>query len=380
MKLTSKQRIERANVALMGDPNTSAFSGIIMMLKASISDTVPTAKTNGVSVEYGDAFVQSLTDKQLNGLVLHEVLHTAYQHLWLWKELYKSNPNKANAAADFVINLEIADLAKQADAKVELPPGGCYDERYRGMDTIQVFRALPDQENGQGGCDEHDWDNAELSEEEFKEVQGTIENALRQGAILAGKTGGNVPRCIEELTKPHVDWREQLREYMTETCASRDDSTWRKPNRRWLTNDIYMPSSISEAMGDIVIGVDTSGSIGGEDLKQFLSEVVGICDLTNPTKVHLLYWDTDVAAHEIYGQGEYSKLAQSTKPKGGGGTRAGCVSRYLNNNKINPQVVVMLTDGYNDDWGKSWPSPVLWCIVGGCEVTPPNGSCIRVNI
>ena len=82
-----------------------------------------------------------------------------------------------------------------------------------------------------------------------------------------------------------------------------------------------MPSSYDEKVGGIVIGIDTSGSIGTEELTQFLSEVKSICDEVSPEKIDVLYWDTHVASRETYQGSELSNLVESTKPAGGGGTR-----------------------------------------------------------
>jgi predicted metal-dependent peptidase len=140
-----------------------------------------------------------------------------------------------------------------------------------------------------------------------------------------------------------------------------------------------MPSTITENVGRIVVAIDTSGSIGGPELDKFLSEVQGICINTKPEKVDLLYWDTEVAAHEVYTQEQLDKLTSSTKPKGGGGTDVACVAKYLKDNQIRPECVIVLTDGYiYGDWG-TWTAPVLWTIVGGNKVVPPMGTTIHLD-
>jgi predicted metal-dependent peptidase len=143
---------------------------------------------------------------------------------------------------------------------------------------------------------------------------------------------------------------------------------------------MYMPSMIGEKVGHLVVAIDTSGSIGGDALSAFLSEVQGICMNTMPEKVDLLYWDTDVAAHEVYTQEQLAKLTSSTKPAGGGGTDVTCVSKYLQDNQIKPECVIVLTDGYiyGNNWG-TWNAPVLWTIVGGNKVVPPMGKTIYLD-
>jgi predicted metal-dependent peptidase len=156
-----------------------------MVGKVSVDDTTPTAKTNGLDVMYGREFVNSLTDKALAFVILHENMHKAYRHLVVWEKLHKKNAQLANAACDFVINLQIRDYDPQGD-DVEMPLDadgkvmGLIDEKYRGMDTAQVFRLL-DQEYGDGegngsggGFDEHDWENA--SEGDKEEIANEIEN------------------------------------------------------------------------------------------------------------------------------------------------------------------------------------------------------------
>ena len=392
-KLTAEQRIERCHVGLMKHPNFVAYSGLLMIGGVSVKDTCPTAYTNGRDVTYGRGFVDSLDDDaELRGVILHETKHKMYRHLTTWQSLWKQNRQVANMACDYVINLEIKDEEEKSGKYVLLPKCGLYDEKYRGMSSKEVFDQLmlnppppnPDgggQGDGDGGIDEHGWEEAqEMSEEAVKELTKEIDSAIRQGAILAGKVGGNVDRSFTDLMSSEVDWKEALREFVSTVCNGKDDSTWRRPNRRWLQHDVYMPSTVSESMGRLCIAVDASGSIMGEILNKFLSEVVSVMNNVNPELVDLLYWDGEVAGHEVYGVGEGDKLMASTKPKGGGGTSPSCITRYLKDKDIKPEACVVLTDGYvGGDWGGDWNCPVLWAIVGGCKDVPSKGSVIYIK-
>jgi predicted metal-dependent peptidase len=136
---------------------------------------------------------------------------------------------------------------------------------------------------------------------------------------------------------------------------------------------------VGERVGHIVIGVDTSGSIGGPELAEFLAEVKGIAEEVNPEKVDLIYWDSEVAGHEEYTELEVPNIVSSTKPRGGGGTSPSCMSEYLKEKRIEPECIIMLTDGYvGNDWGNDWPAPVMWTITGGNKVTAPNGKTIHI--
>ena len=384
--MKAEDRILKAHIALMSDKRTLAYSGIIMVGKASVRDDIATAATNGCDVFYGREFVDSLTDAEIRGLVLHEAKHKLYQHFFVWQKLFEEDHQLANAACDFVINLEILDIDRSGSF-IKLPECGCVDEQYRGMSSGEVFAKLKKQygdkqsRSGLGeGIDEHAWqDAASLSPEEREQLSREIDSAVRTGALLAGKQGGDVDRSFEALMTPKVDWREQLREFVSSTCAGKGDSTWAKPSRRWLSQDIYMPSQISETVGAMCVAIDTSGSIDDEAITKALSEVVAICDNTTPEKVDLLYWDTQVASHEQYREDNYAGLVSSTKPRGFGGTNVGCVMQYIDDNKLKPECTIIITDGYTD-FPKDHPIyPVIWVIVGGNNVVPPFGSVIRLG-
>lgn len=368
--LTEEQRVQRAHVWLMSEPKYCLFAGVIMLGTTEVRDDIRTAATNGRDTFYGRAFVAKQCDKKLKGLILHENLHKAFRHLTIWEALWKKNAHLANMACDFVINQMIVD-GDPTKQHVDLPDGGCLDERFRGMDAGGVFRIL-EQENEQDdggneagpepGFDEHDWDGAqELTADEKATLEKEVDQALRQGAILAGRLKGNIPREIGDMLEAKVDWRTVLREYVTSYCADKDMSTWRKPNRRWINQGIYLPSVIGETVGRIVVGVDMSGSIGAAEIGQFLGELMHICGEVHPEGIDLIYWDTAVCQHEKYEMGSYEGLMTSTKPRGGGGTAPSCVAKYITAHKIKAECAIMLTDGYVDGWGV-WPIPVLWGI------------------
>ena len=424
--MLEERKVQKAKIALMREPKFALWSGIMMVGRTSVVDNIPTACTNGRDESYGREFVKSLRDPELNFVVLHENLHKAFRHLTTWKKLHEENRKLANMACDYVINLMLKD-ADPTETVIAMPRFkkghekagavmGLIDEQFRNMNAKQVFDILKkekeeggsggiygnpcedggtqvgkggkgDQSSGDegGGFDDHDWDGAkDMTAKEIEELGRDIDQAIRQGVMahskIAGKGASGFDRALQELLEPKVDWREVLREFVKSTCSAKDKSSWRKVNRRFLSSGIYMPSLIGEKVGHIVVGVDTSGSIGNEELAKFLSEVKGIADEVNPEKVDLIYWDSNVAAHEEYEANNVSSIVDSTKPQGGGGTSPSCVSEYLKDKNIVPECIVMLTDGHvGNDWGNEWTAPVLWVLVGGNEDVAPNGKTIHVK-
>jgi predicted metal-dependent peptidase len=205
--------------------------------------------------------------------------------------------------------------------------------------------------------------------------------ALHQGKQLAGKMGGEVPRGMQGLVEPQVPWQEVLRDLIKQTCKGSGDSSWRKFSRRHLGSDIYLPHNIDHRVGKILVAVDTSGSIGGVILDTFLSEVKSICDEVRPESVDLLYWDWSVAGRETYTDGEYDSLVEQTKPSGGGGTNPDCIPAYIKEHSLNPEITIVLTDGYyssEGDWS-GLSAPILWCVVDHKSYESQTGKVIHIK-
>jgi len=418
-QLTPDQRISKAVNRIMD--KITALSSVLMIGERNVVDNLPTACTNGRDEKYGRDFVESIDDGELRFTVLHEQYHKLYKHLITWRQLYDEDGDIANQACDYVINLKIVDefgetRMENGDLFIKPFDWILIDERFRGMSARQVFDILkkeksdePQGGNGGGGdgqgnnqgegdgkdsgdtqpqrggkpnrpMDTHDWDGAKaIPEDEAKTLEREIDEAIRQGALVAGKLGSGGMRDLGNILQPKIDWRQVLRDFITATCAGKDFSTWRRPNRRFIASDIYMPSSISEHVEELVLAIDTSGSIGCRELANFLGEVKCVAEVVKPNRVRVLYWDTKIVADELYEGDAVTDLIRSTKPAGGGGTDINCVCDYLASNKVKPQAVIVLTDGYlGSSWGK-WSVPILWCILNHKSAKPTVGQAVHIE-
>lgn len=414
-RLDTTKRIVRQKVSLTSDKRTVMFSPLVLSCPMFITDDASlcrTACTDGYNIWFYDDFVKGLTDGQLRYLIMHEIMHIVAMHLIVWQPLRKKDPMCANMATDHFNNLTIKYDIDPSEKFLEPIEGALCDDKYRVNGVIQDTKTIFDdlykqgkrkgkgkgngetsssdsQEEGQqssGGndgqtLDDHLWDKAEemsKDEDKAKEIRETIDTALRQGKMLAQKMSGNVPRGVEKILEPKIDWKEMMRLFLISNNSDREVSSWRRPNRRWIHQDIYLPSLVGESAGKLLIGIDTSCSIGQHEISAFLGEVTKICKDINPEKVELVYWDTSIKQPESYEQHELDNIISSTKPRGGGGTDPRCVPEYIKDKNINPQCVVMFTDGYVGNWGK-WDCPVFWGITSS-EIVAGVGTSVYVDI
>ena len=417
----SKQetRIKRGHITLMKHPSTALYSGVMLMGTSAVEEGVPTAYTYGVNKKYGRAFLESIvSESKVRGLILHENLHVALKQVVFGRAMFMENRKLANLAADFVVNDIITCIdgvvAGTSERLVELPDGGVYDAMFHDWSMREVYNYLKKHAKkggggGQGGkgqgnpppsggtqsnddddmdgdtvtvngktydisqADEHDFIGREVSAEEAKEILDDIDKALREGGMLAGRMGAKIPRVISDLLEPKIDWREALREFVSSTTKGNDEFTWRRMNKRHMANDIYLPSVENESIGEIIVAIDTSGSIGGAEITEFATELVSICELCQPEAVRVLWWDTEVHGEQIF-KDNYSNIANLLKPMGGGGTKVSCVSEYVTKNKLNAECVLVFTDGYvENDINWNITSPTLWMVTQRRDFVPPVG-------
>ena len=391
-----------------------------------VDEGCPTAYTDGVNKVYGRAFLETIIpESKVRGLILHENLHVALKQVAFGSGMFKEHRKMANLAADFVVNDIIENIkgcvVGTQERIVELPDGAVYDPMFHNWSMREVFNYLkkhakpkPKPQNGKpcdnpsnpadgdsdpsegGKQDKEEWESVEvngkeydlsnsdehdfgrdLTHEEIKEINDNIDRALREGGMLAGRMGAKIPRSISDLLEPKIDWREALRDFVTSSIQGKDEFTWRKLNKRHLANDILSPSVENETIGEVIVAIDTSGSIGSEEITEFATELVSICDIAQPERVRVLWWDTQVHGEQVFNSSEYSNIASLLKPLGGGGTTVTCVNDYINKEKLNAECVLVFTDGYLEhdiQWNIS--SPTMWMITRNKHFEPPVGKMV----
>jgi predicted metal-dependent peptidase len=353
--ITEEQRIKKGHIALMKHPETALWGGVMMMGATEVVDEAITAYTDGINKKYGRTFLQTIcpTQPEVNGLILHENLHIGLRHHLHGADMFKEDGDKANKAADYVVNDMITEISKKYPELVQLPRGGLYDPQYHNMSMREIYKLLKSKKGGGGGggtpdkegekgsgsgggeyeFDKHDFGKP-MTQEEAKEMDGKIDRAIREGALLAGRLGIDQPRSVTDLLNPVIDWKKELADFVTSSCKGKDEYTWRKFNRRVISNDIYLPTVENETIGEVVVAIDTSGSIGQEQLNEFASELVSICEAVSPDAVRILWWDTKVHGEQLFTD-NYDQIGSMLKPLGGGGTRVSSVAEYINKKKIN---------------------------------------------
>ena len=330
---------------------------------------VKTAATNGKNIRYNPHFVDSLNDEERKFLVAHECLHPMLEHTY---RRNGRNHKRWNQAADYVIN-KLLD-----DEKIgKMPQGGLLDNNIHqagGGTTDGIYNILPepddDGNNGHGDplddCNDGGDTPAEQAQQEAEWKVRVAQAA--QAAKMMGKMSAGLERLVGEILKPKVDWRDVLRKFL-EKCKS-DQRTWSKFNRRFLAQGIYLPSVSGESLGEIAFAVDCSGSITQDVIDQFAAEIRSAKEDGNPTKIHVVYFDSEVSHYECYGRDDDLDI----KPHGGGGTAFSPVFEYFAEHDINPVACVFLTDLCCNDFGEQPDYPVLW--VSTDEGTAPFGEVV----
>ena len=363
MQKTAIERITQSRVRLL---LTKPFFGqLATRLKLEdASSYIPTAATDGKRFLYNVDFVQSLGDKELDFLVGHEVLHVVYDHM---EARGDGDKMVYNAAADYNINMTLVEHHVGEPIKDDKLQGGkiCLDWKYRGLNSYEIYDKLIEDNKGQeGGMDVHmevgDSDDdadgqggaggnqkVQMSEEEKKALQDEIKQAVIQAAQSAGPdVPESVKRMISELIAPRMDWRDVLRTQLESSLRS--DFTFMRPSKR--SGEVIFPGMNKDEELNVAVFLDTSGSISKDMLRDFLSEVQGIMDQYQSYNIVIAQFDTGVYGVETFTSDD-GRTMRDYELVGGGGTDFDVVFKYMEEYGIEPDQMVMFTDGY--PWG-SW--------------------------
>ena len=359
------------------------FGNMATRLRILAADEwLPTAAVDGRNLYYNTQFFNAMTNKEIEFVVAHEILHMVFDHL---ERRGDRHPMLYNIAADYKVNnLLVRDRIGEKPKIVD-----CFQDFKYDLDTSEEIydklfedakqagkelQELLDQLDEEGEMlDEHldmDGDGSEegeeekdangnnvskkrpkYSKEELKKIKDEIKENVLSSAQAAG--AGNLPagvaRMIKELTEPKMNWRQLLRQQIQSTIKS--DYTFSRPSRKaWHTGAI-LPGMNFEDTIDICVGLDMSGSIGNAQAADFLGEVKGIMDEYKDYRITVWCFDT-----KVYNEQEFTADGGEDlldyEIMGGGGTDFMANWEYMKENDIQPKKFIMFTDGYAwDSWG-----------------------------
>ena len=384
------------------------FATILLKHKIIVNDNIPTARIDGVTLEYNPNWYNALNPRERETLLCHEVLHVTNLH-----NLRRNSRDHRmfNVSCDYAINQYLKE------PPFELPEGGLYDAKYDGQSSENIYAQIqkdvkesekPDagneesddtsnDSNNDSGGDPGD-DDSSLLDELYDKCMGDVADhpnpnnldkseleaeskIMVKQAMTVAKAQGKMPQNIEamfnELLKPKVDWRSILARWIEGFCNG--DYSWNVPNPIHMRNRIVMPTLMSDAFADINIAIDTSGSMSDKVLQQAVSEVfAGLSVYTENNQ-------DDVALKVIYCDAEINKVdtieheGQVTKPCGRGGTLFTPVFDYIKSNP--PAGLIYITDGYGWDFPKHPSTEVVWIITegGDSKFKPPYGDVIYMS-
>ena len=374
------------------------FGNMATRLELTNADKwLPTAATDGRKFYYNSRFIDKLKQKEIEFLFGHEVLHCCYDHLG---RTHSRDKKLFNIACDYAVN---RDLIKHNVGAMITTVDCLYDTKYNDMSSEEIYADLyenaekidmddliekmidqhlegddsEDAGNGKDGDDIGGNGPSQLSNEDKEAIKNEIKEAMMQAsqAAGAGNTPAGVARMINDLTNPIMDWKELLRQTLESTIKT--DFSWMKTSRRGWHIDAILPGMTPGEEVDIVVAVDTSGSISDKMLNNFLSEVQGIMDCFTAFKIHLFAFDTEVHNPQTFTSDNLDDMTEY-ELKGHGGTDFRCVFDYLVNEGIEPERLVMFTDMYpwNNDWGDENYCDTLFIAHSTTTIEAPYGETV----
>ena len=133
-----------------------------------------------------------------------------------------------------------------------------------------------------------------------------------------GKLPMELQRALEAVLEPKVDWREKIQSLFARKIGS-GTFDWRRPDRRLITRDIYAPGRSGFGAGTVVVGIDTSGSIGKLELDMFMAEMAGILEDVRPKRLVIIWCDAIVhRVDECEDAQDLNAIRRKGAPGGGG--------------------------------------------------------------
>ncbi|MCR4666428.1 MAG: VWA-like domain-containing protein [Desulfovibrio sp.] len=194
-----------------------------------------------------------------------------------------------------------------------------------------------------------------------------------QRALHQGDMPGCFTRLLKKTVHPGLDWKARLQRFL-EMCVD-NDSTWTHPNRRYLYQNIYLPSRSEPNIPPFCVAIDCSGSVDEEKLALFCAELSSVLE-TYDSKVTVIFHDSEVQDHRTFVR---SDLPLCLSPKGGGGTDYRPVCEWIEHEALRPVCLLWFTDLECSSFPGEPEYPVLWISSGRNEQAPPFGEWVVMN-
>lgn len=373
--LDAKKKLTHARTNLILE--NPFFGELAMHLRVTEDATAERAWTDGVSLGYNPEYIAGLPLSKVVGVIAHEVMHNACLHPYRQdaREL-----ERWNVACDYAINQILVD------AHFDLPDDILINPAFANKSAEWIYSQLPPTPPGGGsgagkgggkgpkkggGCGEVRPAPPEAPTE--SEWQTAVSQAAA-AARSAGKLPQSLNHLVEEVMKPKLSWRAIMRRWFQERAKA--DYSWAIPNRRYISEDIYLPSVRSQSMPPVVFGEDVSGSVSDHEHAACVAEVQSCIDEVRPERTYVIQCDSAIQDVEEIEQGE--EMGVSVR-HGNGGTSFKPVFEYVEKEGIEPACMVFLTDMYpNDGWPPEPTYPVLWVsVTKGIE--GPYGETIYID-
>ena len=379
MQSSMKEYQRRLLLARIRILTNYGFYGIMLEnMSFGLDSSCDTAYTDGSKICFSPKFMESLSDSELDFVLMHEVMHVALKHC---KRGLKYNQELFNIACDIVVNSNILN-SKGMNLDAIKVNGNVSMHQIEGKEGYlftaeEVYEKLLKHATiiPSPGFDDHSkWEMDKEAEDDVNQkiiaIKDMEDRAHQNGKPGVGSIPVGVERLVKELKESRVNWRELLNEFIEFEI---NDYTFTPPDRRYDA-EFFMPSfsEMDESVEDVLFMVDTSGSMTIEDITLVYSEINGaIQAFYGRLKGLIGFFDAKVYTPIPFDSSiDLSKLV----PKGGGGTSFHNVFRYVMQMENKPKYLIILTDGYapfpkEEEKGNI---PLLWLLKND-EVKPPYG-------
>jgi len=396
--------VEKARFRAVGErhPARCFFSKLALDLEARVDWDAGTAYTDGKVMAFSPAFINCLTPDEVHGVVIgHEPMHDGFLHFDRGRKLFEEDSELANIAADLEINPKCIEagfvLPKIAifpgkGQFAKMPPGLTMEEYYYRL-RKEAHEGSPAPGEGEGGGDSNKGDGQGDTKVKpgndpggcggFRPAPDDATTQARkaawQGKVAAaaqsmrgkGDLPGFLQAMINDVLKPKRDPWGMLQEHLTRLAKT--DLSWLKPNRRTVSQGLWLPARHGYALGNLALLVDCSGSIGDDDMRRMAGLMESLLGL-NPGKLTIIY-HTTVVTHVEEWTPDDGEL--KIERHGCGGTSHRDAFAEIFNMGVEPAVIIALTDletTYPEDPG----CPVLWVDVSTYGYKPPFGKVVCV--